>query len=244
MLEVRNITKSFKHQTVLKDINFNVKENEFICIVGPSGCGKTTLLRIIAGLDNADSGEVLLDGEKIEKTGKDRGMVFQEYSLFPWRTVEKNIEFGLEFKGVPKEERKSIIKEKLDLVHLSGEGGKYPHELSGGMKQRVAIARELARDPKILLMDEPFGAVDAQTRNMLQDELLEIWRETRKEILFITHNVDEAVYLADRILILSSTPAQIKKSYDIDLKRPRDRTDSKFVEKRREILHETLAPDK
>lgn len=238
MLEVKNITKTQESLTVLKNISFEVEKNEFVCIIGPSGCGKTTLLRIIAGLEKADGGDILMDGKKSEGPSKEKGMVFQEFSLFPWKTVKENVEFGLKFRGVPQEKRKNIAEEKIDLVDLSGWGNKYPHELSGGMKQRIAIARALANDPQILLMDEPFGSVDAQTRNMLQDELLKIWNETQKTILFVTHNVDEAVYLADRIIALSSTPAEIKNIHNISLDRPRNRTHEDFTEMREKILAE------
>ena len=203
-VEVNNISKSFsksedgKPLPVVDNVSFKVNDGEFLCIVGSSGCGKTTILRIIAGLQQADSGEVLLDGEKIESTSSKKGMVFQEFALFPWRTVKKNVEFGLEYKGLPPEEKENLSKRFISMVGLEGYEDSYPHQLSGGMKQRVAIARALVNDPDVLLMDEPFGALDAQTRNILQDELLRIWTETKKTIIFITHNVDEAVYLGDR----------------------------------------------
>ena len=245
-VEVNNISKSFSKSDdgtplpVIEDVSFKVNDGEFLCIVGSSGCGKTTILRIIAGLQQADSGEVLLDGKKVESTSSKRGMVFQEFALFPWRTVEKNVEFGLEYKGLPPEERKELSKKFISMVGLSGYENSYPHQLSGGMKQRVAIARALVNDPDVLLMDEPFGALDAQTRNILQDELLRIWTETKKTIIFITHNVDEAVYLGDRVLVLTKRPAKIKKEFKINLSRRRKRTNLEFVMLRKDILEELM----
>ncbi|HEC56976.1 MAG TPA: ABC transporter ATP-binding protein [Candidatus Syntrophoarchaeum butanivorans] len=227
-LVLRGVTKVFSSEEeeikALEDITLEVKPNEFLCIIGPSGCGKTTLLRLIAGLDQPSSGEIILDGKKVRSTSPDRGMVFQEFSLFPWRTVLKNVTFGLEIKGYDKQEREKIAKEFIELVGLKGFENRYPYELSGGMKQRVAIARALAPNPAVLLMDEPFGSVDAQTRNILQEELLEIWERTKKTILFVTHSVDEAVYLADRIVVMSARPGRILECVNIDIKRPRKRT--------------------
>lgn len=229
MLLVKNICKIYEADDgngvkALQNIDIEVNDKEFVCIIGPSGCGKTTLLRIIAGLEKPDSGSVTLNNETILAPGPDRGMVFQEYSLFPWRTVLKNITFSLELKKIPKAERNKIANEYLELVGLEKFADSYPHELSGGMKQRVAIARALVNDPKILLMDEPFGAVDAQTRNRLQQELLKIWEKEQKTIMFITHSVDEAVFLADRVVVFTARPGKIKEIIDIDLPRPRDRT--------------------
>ena len=245
-VEVKNISKSFSTATdgkplpVVDNVNFKVYDGEFLCIVGPSGCGKTTVLRIIAGLQKADSGEVLLDGMKTESPSTKKGMVFQEFALFPWRTVQKNVEFGLEYKGMPKEEREKLSKKYISMVGLEGYEKSYPHQLSGGMKQRVAIARALVNDPEFLLMDEPFGALDAQTRNILQDELLRIWTETKKTIIFITHNVDEAVYLGNRVLVLTKRPAKIKKEFKVALSRRRKRTNIEFVMLRKEILDELM----
>ncbi|MDF1556624.1 MAG: ABC transporter ATP-binding protein [ANME-2 cluster archaeon] len=229
MLSIKGINKTYHTEDgdeilALTDIDLTMEDKEFVCFIGPSGCGKTTLLRIIAGLETPDSGTIFLNNEPIKKPGPDRGMVFQEYSLFPWRTVKKNITFSLELKKVPKAQREDISMRYLELVGLSKFANIYPHELSGGMKQRVAIARALVNDPKVLLMDEPFGAVDAQTRNRLQQELLKIWEQERKTVLFITHSVDEAVYLADRVVVFSSRPGRIKETIKIDLPRPRDRT--------------------
>ncbi len=227
-LEIRGVTKVFRSEegviTALKDINLEVKPGEFLCIIGPSGCGKTTLLRMIAGLDYPTSGKIILDGKEVRGPSPDRGMVFQEFSLFPWRTVLKNVEFGLQMQGIEAAKRREIAKKYIELVGLEGFENHYPHELSGGMKQRVAIARALATEPSILLMDEPFGSVDAQTRNILQEELLQIWQQTGKTILFVTHSVDEAVYLADRVVVMSARPGRIVECMNISIKRPRKRT--------------------
>ena len=247
MLSINNINKSYHSEEgdevlALSDINLEMKDKEFICFIGPSGCGKTTLLRIIAGLEKPDSGTITVHGEPIMGPGLDRGMVFQEYSLFPWRTVLKNITFSLEMKNVPKGQREIIARQHLELVGLSKFADSYPHELSGGMKQRVAIARAVVNDPKVLLMDEPFGAVDAQTRNRLQQELLKIWERDKKTLLFITHSVDEAVYLADRVVVFTSRPGRIKEIFKVDLPRPRDRT-SVDANKCRESLLSSLGAE-
>jgi len=239
-LELRNVTKTFKTEegelTALENINLAIKPSEFLCIIGPSGCGKSTLLRLIAGLDDPSSGEILLDGKELRGPSQDRGMVFQEYSLFPWRTVLKNVTFGLEIQGIDKQEQYKIAEEYIELVGLKGFEKRYPYELSGGMKQRVAIARALATEPAILLMDEPFGSVDAQTRNILQEELLEIWKRAKKTILFVTHSVDEAVYLADRVAVVSSRPGCLVKCAKIDIPRPRTRTSVEVNEFRGKLL--------
>lgn len=241
MLTFKGISKTYSVEEggevpAISGIDLTVEDKEFVCFIGPSGCGKTTLLRITAGLEVPDSGALMLDGEPIKGPGPDRGMVFQEYSLFPWRTVLKNITFSLEMKNVPKIEREEIAREYLELVDLSKFADSYPHELSGGMKQRVAIARALVNDPKVLLMDEPFGAVDAQTRNMLQQELLKIWERKKKTVLFITHSVDEAVYLADKVAVFTARPGKIKEMVKIDLHRPRDRTSMEANAVRERIL--------
>jgi len=228
MLTVSNISRVFESETgeveALRNINLDVRDKEFLCFIGPSGCGKTTLLRIIAGLDQPTSGEVLLDSKRITSPDSERGMVFQEYSLFPWRRIIDNVAFGMELKGMPKRERYETARKFLKMVGLDAFEHSYPYELSGGMRQRAAIARALANDPKVLLMDEPFGSVDAQTRNVLQGELLKIWNETRKTVLFITHSIDEAMYLADRVVVLSARPGRIREIIEIDLDRPRIRT--------------------
>ena len=201
--------------TALQDINLEVKKGEFMVIVGPSGCGKSTLLDLLGGLTKPTSGKILIDGKSITGPNLDRGIVFQQYALFPWRTAQANIEFGLEAKGISKSERSERAKYYLSLVGLSGFENRYPHELSGGMKQRIAIARSLAYDPDVLLMDEPFAALDAQTRETLQSELLSIWEKTKKTIVFITHGIDEAVYLGQRVAVMTSRPGQIKQVIDV-----------------------------
>ncbi|EIJ82256.1 ABC-type transporter, ATP-binding protein [Bacillus methanolicus PB1] len=225
---LRNVSKEFvvkskdnndgeKDQkfTALSNINLEIQNGEFFTIVGPSGCGKSTLLDLLAGLSEPTSGELLIDNQPVKGTGLNRGIVFQQYALFPWKTALGNIEFGLEAKGIAKKERIDIAKEYLSLVGLSRFANHYPHELSGGMKQRVAIARSLAYDPEILLMDEPFAALDAQTRDSLQIELLAIWEKTKKTIIFITHGIDEAVFLGQRVAIMTSRPGKIKQIIDI-----------------------------
>ena len=240
-LEIKNISRTFvseDHQTMkaLSDISLSVGNEEFICILGPSGCGKTTLLRIIAGLETASSGSVVVEGATITRPSPKMAMIFQEYSLYPWRTVEENVALGLELKGMKKAERAAAVEKYLDLVGLAGFGKRHPHELSGGMRQRVAVARALAIEPSILLMDEPFGALDAQTRNRMQHELLMIWERTKKTILFVTHSVDEAVFLADRIVVLTHSPGRIKEIVSIPGTRPRDRTGEEFGQIRRHLL--------
>jgi NitT/TauT family transport system ATP-binding protein len=224
-LRLEHVTKQFAIRggndklTALDDISIDLTEGEFLVLVGPSGCGKSTLLDLLGGLSEPTSGRILLDGKQISGPGLDRGIVFQQYALLPWRTARANIEFGLEAKGLPKKVRRELAEHYLELVGLHGFGDRYPHELSGGMKQRVAIARSLAFDPEVLLMDEPFAALDAQTRESLQDELLRIWRETGKTILFITHGIDEAIYLGQRVAVLTSRPGRIKTVVDIDVER-------------------------
>jgi NitT/TauT family transport system ATP-binding protein len=203
------------------DVNLAVKKGEFITVVGPSGCGKSTLLDILAGLSRPSEGEIYIDGKQVTGPGLDRGIVLQGYALFPWRTVRQNIEYGLEIKKMHKAERRDISDHFIKLVELAGFEDHFPYELSGGMKQRVAIARALAYDPEVLLMDEPFAAVDAQTRETLQDELLSIWEKTGKTIVFITHSIEEAVFLADRVAIMGTNPGRIKEIADIKLPRPR-----------------------
>jgi NitT/TauT family transport system ATP-binding protein len=222
----------------LEHFDLEVADGEFVCLLGPSGCGKTTVLRILAGLETKSGGTVELRGREIFDTGPDRGMVFQEFALFPWRTVRMNIEFGLEVKGVPEVERGKISSLLIELVGLKGFEDSHPKELSGGMKQRVGIARALANEPAVLLMDEPFGSLDAQTRNLMQKELLRIWSATRKTILFVTHSVDEAVFLADRIVVMTARPGKIREIIDVDLPRPRDRTSREFIEVRGKVLTE------
>jgi NitT/TauT family transport system ATP-binding protein len=213
----RTFSSRGRRVTALDDISFDVHSGEFLVLVGPSGCGKSTLLDLVAGLGQPTSGQILVDGAPVTGPGLDRGIVFQQYALLPWRTAQANVEFGLEANGVPRRERADRARQFLNLVGLSGFADRYPHELSGGMKQRVAIARSLAFDPDVLLMDEPFAALDAQTRDGLQDELLRIWEQTGKTIVFITHGIDEAVYLGQRVAVMTSRPGRIKRIVDIPL---------------------------
>ncbi|NMD70943.1 ABC transporter ATP-binding protein [Bacillus sp. DNRA2] len=238
----KNGTKEF---TAVKDINFTVHDGEFITLVGPSGCGKSTLLDLLGGLTKPSHGRILIDGKEITGPGLDRGTVFQQYALFPWKTARGNIEFGLEAKGISKREWKELGDYYLDLVGLKQFADRYPHELSGGMKQRVAIARSLAFNPDVLLLDEPFAALDAQTRETLQAELLRIWEKTRKTILFITHGIDEAVYLGQRVVVLTANPGSVKKIVNIPLTNRLDVADihatPDFISARHEVwnlLHE------
>jgi len=242
IIQIRNLTKVFEKEETrteaLNDLNLDVCQGEFLCVIGPTGCGKTTLLRIVAGLESPTKGEVLLNGRRVTKPSADRGLVFQEFALFPWRTTWKNIEFGLEIKGLPPEKRHEIVERYIKLVGLLGFENALPRELSSGMKQRVAIARALANDPDVLLMDEPFGSLDAQTRNIMQRELLIIWEQTKKTVVFVTHSVDEAVYLADRIVVLTARPGTVKRIVEVNLPRPRDRTGEEFYAVRRPLLQE------
>lgn len=233
---LENVSKMYDGFTALNEISFAANAGEFVCIIGPSGCGKTTLLRLIAGLEQPTSGLIKMDGKIVKGSGSDRGMIFQEYALFPWRTVVGNIEFGLELKGVKKSDRRKIAEKYIDLVGLTPFKDSYPNKLSGGMKQRVGIARALANDPAIILADEPFGALDAQTRNQMQEEFLRIWRAEHKMILFVTHSVDEAVFLADKIILMSAQNRNVRDILEIKLLRPRDRTDYDFTKLRNEVL--------
>jgi NitT/TauT family transport system ATP-binding protein len=243
MLKITGLHKEFTKDDGTKmvavdDFTLDINDGEFVCVLGPSGCGKTTVLRMIAGLETNTSGSMLLDDKEISGPGSDRGMVFQEFALLPWRNVRKNVEFGLELKKMPPEQRKEVAQKYIDLVGLNGFEKYLPTQLSGGMKQRVGIARALANNPNILLMDEPFGALDAQTRNQMQKELLRIWKETKKTVMFVTHSVDEAVFLADRVVVLTSRPGRIKEIITVDQERPRDRADPLFLSLRKKILME------
>jgi NitT/TauT family transport system ATP-binding protein len=233
VININDVSKVFvteKGQSIqaLDPVSLRIKENDFICLVGPSGCGKSTLLRIMAGLERATSGQIMYRGSEVVKPDKRLGMVFQEYSLLPWRTVLDNVGLGLEFAGRPANYRREVAVEYLKLVGLEKFAGSYPYELSGGMRQRVAIARALANDPDVLLMDEPFGALDAHTRIILQKELLKIWEANRKTIIFVTHSVDEAIYLADRIVVMTAGPGNIKEIIDVGMPRPRDRANPAY----------------
>lgn len=224
-LIIDNVSKVFSDKgqqvTALQNTSFTVAQNEFITILGPSGCGKSTILKIIAGLEEPSSGKVLLDGGEIKGPGSDRGMVFQSYTLFPWLTVQQNIEFGLDVAGKTKAERQDIACHYLEKIGLTGFEKAYPSNLSGGMKQRVAIARALANDPQVLLMDEPFGALDAQTRTVMQELLLTVWEESHKTILFVTHDVDEAIFMGDTIYVMTARPGKIKARLEVPLLRSR-----------------------
>ncbi|KAA9028377.1 ABC transporter ATP-binding protein [Niallia endozanthoxylica] len=225
-LHIHNVQKSFtnrgKTEQVLKDIDLHIKEGEFVSLLGPSGCGKSTLLSIVAGLTNPSEGSVLIDNQRITKPGKDRGMVFQQAALFPWLSVEENVMFPLK-KEMKKKEAREIAHKYLKLVQLSPYAKHSPHELSGGMQQRVAIARALAMNPRVLLMDEPFGALDEQTRMRLHDELESIWLETKKTILFVTHSIQEAVKLSDRIIVMGTHPGTVLKDIQVKIERPREK---------------------
>ena len=226
MLEVSHLCKNFnsggKTTVALKDVNFKVHRRELICVVGPSGCGKSTLVRIIAGLEEHNGGAVLLKGQPVSGPGSDRGMVFQGYTLFPWLTVKKNVMFGLEVNGHGRMESEREALQWLQLIGLEKFADSYPNQLSGGMKQRVAIVRALANQPRVLLMDEPFGALDAQTRSRMQTHLLEIWRKIDITIVFITHDLDEAILLADRILVLSAHPGEVQEFIEVPVPQPRN----------------------
>ena len=241
-ISVQDLSKSYESTQALEAVSLSISEGEFCCIVGPSGCGKTTLLRAIAGLDNPDSGSVLIDGEPVTDPGLDRGMVFQEYALFPWRTVRGNVSFGLERPACDCPDCEARVQELIDLVGLDGFEDAYPKELSGGMKQRVGIARALAVDPDILLMDEPFGSVDAQTRDRLHAELLDIWTQTQQTIVFVTHDIDEAVTLADRVVVMDTAPGTTQSSLSIDMEHPRERTAHDFVDYVAQIRDELGTP--
>lgn len=241
-ISIRNVGKVFGNPgsdsgdkvVALTDVSFDIPRGEFFCIIGPSGCGKTTLLHTIAGFTKPSSGEARNSGMPITGPGPDRVMMFQEYGLFPWLTVWGNIEFGLLAKGLPTKERIETIRNYVDMVGLTGFENRFPAEISGGMKQRVSIARALAPDPDIILMDEPFAALDSLTRDILQEEILRIWEAARKTFVLITHNIEEAVFLGDRVLAMSARPGRIKEIIDVDLPRPRDpgiRThDKRFAE--------------
>ena len=241
-LQARGVVKRFDHDgnsvMALDGINLNVEEGDFVCIVGPSGCGKSTFLNIVAGLEKPDSGEILLNGKPISTPGPDRTMVFQEGALFPWLKVIDNVEFGLKMAGIPKDERREISQRYLDMMQLTKFADSYTYQLSTGMKQRVAIARALAMDPEILLMDEPFAALDSQTRDLLLVELQLIWERTKKTIIFVTHNISESVILGKRVVIFKNRPSKIKKEIVIDYRRPRLMEDENLQKYYHQILEE------
>jgi NitT/TauT family transport system ATP-binding protein len=239
-VELRHVSKSFVQNgqviEVLRDVNLTAEEGEFVCLLGPSGCGKSTIVHLIAGLEAPDAGSVLVDGKPVRGPGPSRTVVFQDAALFPWLSVLGNVEFGLRMAGIPAKARRARALEYLRLVHLSKFVQAYPHQLSGGMRQRVAIARALALQPEILLMDEPFAALDAQTRAVLQNELMEIWALARPTIFFVTHNVREATGLADRVYVISSRPGEIRDVQAIKVPRPRHADDSALLAHQRKIL--------
>lgn len=231
-LVIENIDKTFmnncREHKVLENINLSVDQGEFISLLGPSGCGKTTLLTIIGGFQKSDRGSVLLDGKNVEKPGIDRAFIFQNYALFPWKTIKENVLFPMKQQKVPKEEREKRLESLLEMCGLKGKENMYPHQLSGGMKQRVAIIRALACDPEVLLMDEPLGAVDFKMRQNLQEELENIWTKNKITAVMVTHDVDEAVYMSDRVIVMSRNKGQILEDLKIDLQRPRNREDSDY----------------
>ena len=245
-LEAKNVEKYFQHDgkqlKTLDGINLNLNDGEVVCIVGTSGCGKSTFLRTIAGLETPDSGKILLDGQPLSDTGPDRIMVFQEGALFPWLNVQDNVEYGLKVAGIPKEKRNEISHRYLDMMQLTQFATSYTYQLSTGMKQRVAIARALVMEPDVLLMDEPFAALDPQTRDLLLVEMQLIWQKTKKTIIFVTHNVAEAVVLGTRVLVFSHRPAKIKKEVEIDYQRPRLTDDENLLPYQKKILAE-LRPE-
>jgi NitT/TauT family transport system ATP-binding protein len=233
-IEAKDVAKHYTidrtgHDVVaLDELSLSVREGEFFCVVGPSGCGKSTFLQLVAGLEPVTRGSISIDGRPVTAPGADRGMVFQSHALFPWRTVLENIEFGLEVKGLPKRDRRAVADRYAAMVGLQGFEHAYPSELSGGMKQRVGIARALANDPEVLLMDEPFGSLDAQTREIMQAEILDVWRQTGRTIVFVTHSVQEAVFLGDRVAVMTARPGRVKAIVDVDLPHPRDVTSPEF----------------
>lgn len=244
-IEIQHVSKIFKGAgqdvVALKDIDINIPQGQFVCLLGPSGCGKSTLLNAIAGFSLPTEGRVLVSGAEVFEPGPDRGMVFQEYALFPWMTVEDNITFGLKIKNVSEEQIEAQLKQLLDTLKLADFRRRFPKDLSGGMRQRVAIARVLALDPPIMLMDEPFGALDALTRRSLQDELLKIWSELRKTVVFVTHSIEEAIYLADRIVVMSYRPGTVKKDVTVEIARPRNPADADFNALKRELSQMVMA---
>ncbi len=243
-LAVKNISKTFYPKNkpphlVVDNVSFDVMDNEFLVLLGPGHCGKSVLLNIVAGLMKQDEGQIYLDGDLVSGTSPKMSMVFQKLGLMPWKTVMENVEMGLQIKGVGKEERREKSQYFIDLVGLNGFENHFPHQLSGGMKQRVGIARAYTNNPEILIMDEPFGQLDAQTRYSMQNEISRIWEHEKRTIIFVTNNIEEAVYLGDRIILFTSCPAHVKEVYDIDIPRPRDMIDPYFLEMRMKISGNT-----
>lgn len=248
MLRITGLNKHFgagdARKTVLGSINLDVPAHQFVCLLGASGCGKTTLLRIVAGLTTASAGRIEVDGRAVSGPGQDRSMVFQNYGLLPWRTVMGNVEFGLQIRGMARAKRRELCQRHIDKVGLGGFEAHYPHQISGGMQQRVALARAFSKDPKLLLMDEPFAAVDMQTREMLQEELLRIWMDIQVTVIFVTHSIDEAIYLGDRVIVMGANPGRIVADVLTGLPRPRanTRTSAEF-EALRAQLRDALRGD-
>jgi NitT/TauT family transport system ATP-binding protein len=246
LLEVEGIHQEYADPysedvtVAVDDVSFAVEEGDFVSVCGPSGCGKTTILNLIAGFVPLTRGRIRLRGEPIERPGPDRGVVFQDFALFPWKTVEANVAFGPKMRGYGKDERRRVAREYIELVGLDGFEGKFPHELSGGMRQRVGVARVLANDPDVMLMDEPFASVDAQTRMTLQQEVTRIWESRRPTILFVTHDVEEAAFMSDRVIVLSDRPSHVRQEVPVELARPRDWTrlmsDPEFVSLRQQLV--------
>ena len=235
---MRGVEKHYKEHTALSSIDLDILQGELVCVVGPSGCGKSTLISLMAGFEKPSCGSVSIDGKEVKSPDSDRIMIFQDYGLFPWKTVMGNILFALQAKKIKKEEAVQIAREYIALVGLQGSENKHPYQLSGGMKQRVAIARALAVEPSILFMDEPFAALDAFTRMRLQDEILRLWKEKQPTIVFVTHDLDEAVYLGGRIFVMASNPGRLSRIVKVDLPRPCNRTSSAFVSYRNELFRE------
>lgn len=256
-IEFRNVQKRFRDARqgqivhAIENISLEIAQGEFVMVIGPSGCGKTTLLNILAGFEQPSAGQAFLEGQAIERPGADRGVVFQEYALFPWLTLRQNVEYGPREQGIPSVRIKEITDRILRMMRLEGAENRFPHELSGGMRQRAALARVLVNDPKILLMDEPFAALDAQTRARLQRELAALWTETQKTVFFVTHSVEEAVLLGDRVIAMTTLPGRLKADVRISLPRPRDPTSPQFNDHRRtlesflteQVLTETAAAE-
>jgi NitT/TauT family transport system ATP-binding protein len=250
-VQIKDLTKHFGSLSVFDDVSLHVGDNEFVSILGPSGCGKTTLLRIVAGIEEATAGAVVVDGTEVHKPRPDTTLVFQNFRLLPWRTVEDNVAYGLRLRGRSKAEARKLARPYVAMVGLEGREKKYPYQLSGGMQQRVGLARALAIQPGTLLMDEPFGALDAQTRELMQDELLKIWTADKKTVMFVTHSIDEAIVLSDRVIVMQANPGRIVEDIRIPFERPRNaaaiRTDPEFARLRAHmwalLRQETLSPD-
>lgn len=239
MIECVNLKKTFETSRgsvpVVDDVTLNVRENELLVLFGPGQCGKSTMINCMAGLESVTGGSVKVDGKLVTKPGPDRGVVYQRMALFPWLTVMGNVEYGPKVRGIPKKDRRELAQHYIDLVGLTGFEDRFPNQLSGGMQQRVGIARAYCNEPKVLFMDEPFGHLDAQTRYLMQEDLMKIWEKEKRTIVFVTNNIEEAIYLADRIVVMTNCPTSIKKEYPVNLARPRDYVDPAFLSLREEI---------